>query len=60
MLQKKKYKLSLFECFVFSRQLRVVRCQLCSLDITTVRDLVIHLDSEKHQRKEEELRQGRF
>ncbi|GFY41720.1 ATP-dependent RNA helicase TDRD9 [Trichonephila inaurata madagascariensis] len=42
-----------------STDLQVIRCKLCSIDVTNTRELILHLDSDKHQSKENILRDGR-
>ncbi|GFR02577.1 ATP-dependent RNA helicase TDRD9 [Trichonephila clavata] len=42
-----------------STDLQVIRCKLCSIDVTSTRELVKHLDSDKHQTKENFFRVGR-
>ncbi|GFT80946.1 ATP-dependent RNA helicase TDRD9 [Nephila pilipes] len=35
-----------------SSDFRIIRCKLCSLDVTNTRELILHLDSDKHQTAE--------
>ncbi|GFW11949.1 ATP-dependent RNA helicase TDRD9 [Trichonephila clavipes] len=42
-----------------STDLQVIRCKLCSIDVTNTRELILHLDSDKHQTKENFFRVGR-